>query len=277
MERIELNSNRWLSIEDLPGEIWKPTQFENYLISNYGRIKRIAHVYYPNVEKKYCYHRTYPERIVKLTKDRCGYLQHRFSVNGKLVTKRIHTIAAETFIPNPSNLPFINHKNEDKSDNRVDNLEWCTAKYNSNYGTCQERRAISIKYMRRNRFVDIDQYDTDGNFIRSFTNKGELDDCGYVVKTVLNCCRHLQETSHGYVWRFKGEPFSKPHFIDTKGGTIRRKIDCFAIDGTFIRTFETLLDAALFMGGRHKRPPISECANGKKKTALGYIWKYKND
>lgn len=277
MELIELNSVRWLSLEDLPGEVWKPTRFENYVVSNYGRIKRLAHVTIPESNNSHSHHRTYLEKIIKLGVTRCGYVFHRFSVNGKLVNGIVHQLVAEAFIPNPENLPFVNHKNEDKSDNRVFNLEYCTAKFNSNYGTCQERRAISVRAMRRERVVDVDQYDKDGNYIRSFHTKGELDDGGFLVKTVLRCCKMEQETSHGYVWRFKGEHFTKPFIIDSKGGTIRRKIDCFTLEGEYIRTFDNLLEAAMYMGGKHKRPPISECANGRKKTALGYIWKYKTE
>lgn len=277
MELIELNSNKWLSLEDLPNEIWKQTRFVNYVVSNYGRVKRLAHVSIPESNDPHAHHRTYCEKMIKLATNRCGYLFHRFSINGHLVHGYVHQLVAEAFIPNPQNLPFINHKNENKSDNRVYNLEWCTAKFNSNYGTCQQRRAVSIMKMRRERVVDVDQYDKNGNYITSFHTKGELDDAGFVVKTVLRCCSKEQETSHGFVWRFKGEPFTKPNFIDSKGGTLRKKIDCFTIDGKYIRTFETLLDAAIFMGGKHKRPPICECANGRKKTAFGYIWKYKND
>lgn len=277
MEKIELISTRWLSLEDLPSEVWKPTRFKNYVVSNYGRVKRLAHITIPESNDPHAHHRTYSEKMIKLGVNRCGYVFHRFSVNGKLVNGYIHQLVAEAFIPNPKSLPFINHKNENKSDNRVENLEYCNAKFNSNYGTCQERRAISVKEMRRERIIDVDQYDKDGNYIRSFHTKGELDDGGFLVKTVLRCCRRTLETSHGYVWRFKGEPFTKPVFIDSKGGTIRRKIDCFTLEGEYIRTFDNLLDAAMFMGGKNKRASISECANGKRKNALGYIWKYKTE
>ena len=277
MKKIVLNSSRWLSLTDLPDEIWKKTRFENYAVSNYGRVKRLAHVSIPESNSPHAHHRTYLEKMIKLAVSRCGYVFHRFSVNGKLVNGYIHQLVAEAFLPNTESLPLINHKNEDKSDNRVDNLEWCTTKFNINYGTCQKRRSISVKQMRRRRVVDVDQYDKEGNFIKSFHTKGELDDAGFVVKTVLRCCRHTQETSHDFVWRFKGEPFTKPIIIDCRGGTIRRKIDCFTINGEYVRTFDNLLDAAMFMGGKHKRPSICQCANGKKKTALGYIWKYKND
>ena len=61
-------------------------------------------------------------------------------VNLQSNKKHIHRLVAETFIPNPDNLPVVNHKDENKLNSSVDNLEWCTYKYNNNYGTCKERR-----------------------------------------------------------------------------------------------------------------------------------------
>jgi hypothetical protein len=75
----------------------------------------------------------------RLTKD--GYLQVQLSIKNKAWTPKIHRLVAETFIPNPDGLPEVNHKNEDKTDNSVINLEWCTHRYNSGYGTRGERIA----------------------------------------------------------------------------------------------------------------------------------------
>lgn len=277
MKKVEFNSKRWLSLEDLPNEEWKQSRFKNYLVSNYGRIKRKAHVTVPEANNRYTHHRTYTEKIAKLSINKHGYVEYRFSEDGRLHASTIHKLVAEAFMPHTHDLVFINHKNENKSDNRVENLEWCSAQYNSNYGTCQQRRAESVRELRRGRIVDVDQYDINGTFIKSYHTKGELDDSGFCVKTILRCCRRQQETANGYVWRFKGEAFSKPVIIDCKGGTIRRKVDCFTIEGKYIRTFANLLEAAIFVGGKHKRPPISECANGKKESAFGYKWKYKSD
>ncbi|MCT3335172.1 NUMOD4 domain-containing protein [Lacticaseibacillus paracasei] len=70
-----------------------------------------------------------------------GYHQVNLWRDGKVEIKLTHRLMAKTFIPNPDNLPQVNHRDEDKGNNRVENLEWCTASYNTNYGTRNERAA----------------------------------------------------------------------------------------------------------------------------------------
>lgn len=73
-----------------------------------------------------------------------GYLYVALSRNCKKDYVRVHRLVAETFIPNPDNLPEVNHKDEDKTNNRVDNLEWCTSRNNRMYGTRRERVARKV-------------------------------------------------------------------------------------------------------------------------------------
>lgn len=105
-------------------EIWKDIEeYEGiYQVSNLGRVKRVT-----------------TGRILKGWKDGYGYLTVKLCKNGIVSNKTIHRLVAQVFIPNTENKPEVNHIDEDKTNNRVDNLEWSTAKENSNHGTRNER------------------------------------------------------------------------------------------------------------------------------------------
>lgn len=78
-------------------------------------------------------------RILRLCADTKGYLIVGLWSNNKKKMYKVHRMVAQAFIPNPDNLPIINHKDENPINNNVDNLEWCDSEYNNNYGTARER------------------------------------------------------------------------------------------------------------------------------------------
>lgn len=106
-------------------EVWKDIKnFPNYQISNFGRVKskeRITNVGIKNVKQI-----IRKEKILKPLKITKGYLGTRLYNNLNAKTFKIHRLVAKYFIPNPNNLSQVNHKDGDKTNNRVDNLEWCT-------------------------------------------------------------------------------------------------------------------------------------------------------
>lgn len=119
-------------------EIWRPiVGYEGlYEVSSYGRVRSLDRYDSRNHFKK--------GRILK-NRDNCnGYLLCGLSKNGIVKNKYIHRLVAEAFIPNSDNLPEVNHIDEDKINNRVDNLEFCNHKYNCNYGT-KIKREINTK------------------------------------------------------------------------------------------------------------------------------------
>ena len=85
------------------------------------------------------------QKFLKLGHHHSGYLNVRLYKNGIGKTYSVHTCVAEAYIPNPDNLPCVNHRDENKQNNSVDNLEWCTVKYNTNYGTSIQRSHEKLK------------------------------------------------------------------------------------------------------------------------------------
>lgn len=112
-------------------EIWKPIfGFEGwYEVSNFGRVKSLSRKC-----KSIHGERIVPERIMKFDKTADGYYQVHLSKNGERVRFKVHRLVAMAFIPNPLNLPQINHKDCNPANNCVWNLEWCDQTYNNNYG-----------------------------------------------------------------------------------------------------------------------------------------------
>ena len=107
-------------------EIWKDVKnYEGlYQISNLGRLKSVERIY----KNRKC------KELIKKTSVANGYERIGLSKNGEIKYFSIHRLVAEAFIDNPKNLPCINHKDTNKRNNKVDNLEWCTHKENNNYG-----------------------------------------------------------------------------------------------------------------------------------------------
>lgn len=92
-------------------------------------------------------------KLLKLSKNRYGYIQVYLYKNGIRTGLKVHRLVAQAFIENPDNLPEVNHKNEDKIDNRVENLEFCDHKYNVNYG---HRTENAINTRVKNGYADPD-------------------------------------------------------------------------------------------------------------------------
>jgi hypothetical protein len=118
-------------------EIWRDIEgYEGlYQVSNLGRVKSLYRVTISNSGRRY----TCQEMILRQGVSTRNYRNVVLRKNCSSKTYSVHQLVARAFIPNPDNLPMINHKDENPSNNCVDNLEWCTAKYNSNYGTSVER------------------------------------------------------------------------------------------------------------------------------------------
>ena len=145
-------------------------------------------------------------RILKPGFNSSKYLLVALYLNGKTRNISVHRLVAEAFIPNPLNLPQVNHKDEDKTNNAADNLEWCTAEYNTNYGTCQARRSAKLK----GKFVNgpcskaVLQYDKVGNFVREWPSAIEVQrQTGFAYGNISRCCLGKYKSAYGYIWKYK--------------------------------------------------------------------------
>ena len=129
--------------------------------------------------------------------------------NGKRHYRKIHRLVAEAFIPNPNNLPQVNHKDENPMNNSVDNLEWCDASYNCNYGTRISRMAQSLtNHSVPLKYKAVQQFDIDGNFIKEYCSIKYVKEDKYNPSTVCNCCRGRTKTAYGFIWKYKNKEAS---------------------------------------------------------------------
>ena len=160
-------------------EIWKPvTGYEGvYEISSFGRLHRIG-------TDRYTYGNLGPNGYYysNLYKEGCTYHKNA----------RVHRLVADAFIPNPKGLPFVNHKDQNRGNNTVENLEWCNQQYNGNYGNVAELISLNS---RRNRPVAVYE---NGNLVATYRNINEAaEGLGYTRSTILRCCQGKQKTLGG--------------------------------------------------------------------------------
>lgn len=147
-------------------------------------------------------------RVMTPCKSNNGYLQVHLTKDGKMKSFKIHRLVAMAFIPNPYNLPQVNHKDEDKCNNHVDNLEWCTQSYNLNYNDGQKRRAKSRNYedisrkRSNSQSKEVTQYDFDGSIIAVWKNAYVAEKHGYNRGMINQCCIGNKKSHRGYIWKY---------------------------------------------------------------------------
>jgi len=195
-----------LSLEDLPGEIWKDVVgYEGmYKISSLGRVKGVDR----QVNHYLGGTRLVKEKMLTATLIWSGYL--RVLLSSQLIHKSIsfppHRLAAIAFIHNPENKPQVNHKNGIKTDNRIDNLEWCTCSGNMKHafstGLSAPPNHTGKFGINHPRSKVISQYSLTGDLIHSFNG---LNDAARIMGFRADCiCRaaKLNLTYNKYLWRY---------------------------------------------------------------------------
>ena len=158
-----------------------------YEISSWGNVRA-----YPTKTWKYT-------RFPKTTKDKDGYARLCLYKKNHRKGFLIHRLIAEAFIPNPDNLPCINHKDENPRNNSVYNLEWCTRAYNNRYGTGPERVSQTLKRLGLNNRPVICM--ETGERFKSATEAASTLDHGN-SSIIIGCCRGRRNTHKGYHWKY---------------------------------------------------------------------------
>lgn len=127
-------------------EIWKDiVGYEGfYQVSNLGRVRSLDRYIEVTNKRGTLYRRPIKGKLLSLNSTDDDYISVALTKDNITIFPSIHRLVAQAFIPNPDNLPMVNHKDESRTNNCVDNLEWCTAKYNSNYGMRRERISKSL-------------------------------------------------------------------------------------------------------------------------------------
>ena len=162
-----------------------------YQVSDEGEVKSLGNGNSSNSK----------ERILKSANNGWGYLQVLLYKNGKRKRFLIHKLVAMMFLPNPSNLPEINHKDENKQNNKVDNLEFCDRKYNTNYGTRNQK--IAEKNSNGKSSKPVTQYSLNGHFIRQYPSTMEVQRTfGYNHNYISSACIGKYNQAYGYRWSY---------------------------------------------------------------------------
>lgn len=178
-------------------EIWKDIKnYEGfYQVSNLGRVRVLDRIVNsaiknnPKVKRK--------GKILKPALKR-EYYQVMLMLNGQRKYVSVHRLVAQAFIPNPNNLPQVNHKDENKLNNCADNLEWCSSKYNCNYGTRNSKIYNSTSFKK----VKINAFDLNNNLVQTFSSLTEASRyCGCDVSKMCKCCKSEKEYKN-YIWRY---------------------------------------------------------------------------
>jgi hypothetical protein len=175
-------------------QVWRPVKgFEGiYEISNFGNVRSLGrYVDYRNGAMRYL-----KPRRKSVRKDKDGYCVVTFNKDKKGCTRFVHRMMAEAFIPMIPGKNEVNHIDEDKANNDLDNLEWVTHKENMMHGTLHFRKGLKAR-------KPVDKFDTEGNFLETFGSVTEAAlNHGVSIQAISRACRGKSKTSNGYRWEY---------------------------------------------------------------------------
>ena len=175
-------------------EEWRSIKgYSGYEVSNLGNVRSCLNTGHKKTNKW---------RILSPRLDNRGYLfVNLYDENHNMKSIKIHRLVAMEFIPNPNGYPQINHKDENKLNNKKNNLEWCDAKYNVNYGSGHTRSCLSRRVCNTKAIL---QYDLDGNLLREFYSISEASRVLDIsMGSILDCLKRRTNKSREFIFRYK--------------------------------------------------------------------------
>lgn len=230
---------------------WIPGYEGFYQVSTWGNVR--------SVDRYSCCGRRIKGKYIKQQIIK-GYKRVNLYKNRKEKNYLVSRLVAITFIPNPLNLPYVNHKKEfEKLNNHVENLEWCTPKYNYHYGTAISRSSEKQK-------KKVYQYDLNGKFIKEWPSVLSVSDEGFSKNCVARCCRENYRTHKGFFWSY-----TKKFTYEKRERYNSKVVYQYTKDHKLIRIWNNCTECES-EGFDHRH--ISACCNGKEATHKGYIWSY---
>lgn len=242
-------------------------KFPDYEVSNYGRVrsyKRIRGLEIPHI------------MIPKLNRLGYQYLTLVDSNNRKR-SATVHRLVALAFIPNSSNLPCVNHKDENKTNNRINNLEWCTQEYNINYGSANLRRSNSNTnnpaYSKC-----IYQFNFDGQLINSYASGAEAArQTGLTISTISKAAIHESKYAGSWLWSYDKdysfrneiEYIGRIHYLKNS-----QPINQYDKEGNFITSFIGFNQVEQFLNNPKFNMSNILQSMKRKGSCYGYYWKF---
>lgn len=240
---------------------WKPLERYDslYLVSNQGDVFSVR-----------------SNRKIVQRAWRNEYLAVELNVNGVAKKEYVHRLVAECFCPNPNNYPIVNHKDEDPKNNRADNLEWCTYKYNSNYGNCQKKiheKRVYYSGAKNAKSKYVFQFDLEGNLIAEYGGVREAErKTGLAGNCISKAATGKLRQYAGYVWSYEEE---FPGYTSEIAERFKKgPILMYDLQGNLIQRFENskeLKDAGL------SQISVNRVCRGERKSYKGYVFKHEGE